>query len=221
LHPEAAQRAVEDRFIQQEGVVAVGEVDFVPGDVFVRGFELGFEGDGLGGWVDPVAGVGDNEVFGLGSFGLLELVVVDGAGEVEEGVGVEALGELVALVAEVAFDLELDTEAHVGLFLALESATELCFECFLAQKAEMTEHAGNTEAVVGWFILVVVATIKVRIPKDCLTSGLVESNLHCPMCTAGCREDTFANTVWKPNGPLEGLHATHRAASDREKFFDT
>ena len=132
--------------VEEEGIVTVGKVDFVSGDVLVRGLELRFEGDGLGGWVDPVAGVGNDEVVGLSSFGVLELVVVDGAGEVEEGVGVEALSELVALVVEIAFYLELDAEVHVGLFFALESATEFGFESFLAKETEVAESKARVSA---------------------------------------------------------------------------
>ncbi len=81
------------------------------------------EGLVLGGRKEPVTAVSDDQSAGLhAAKSVLERGVpagqvekVEGFGEVEIGVGIEAMDKAAALVAEVAFNLKLDIEKLAGL----------------------------------------------------------------------------------------------------------
>ena len=112
---EVADKVVELGGFEEEGVVTEVGVEFGVTGVFAGAEEGGGDGSILGGGEEPVAGEADHEgasfhggeggFEGAGALGEIELV--EGASDVEIGVGVEAVDEALALVAEVAFDFEL------------------------------------------------------------------------------------------------------------------
>lgn len=124
-----ADEAVEFLGFEQERIVAEIGGEFGVTGAFAGTEERESELAILLGREEPVAGETDDEGLGLdGSEGLLERAVgvgeielVEGAGDVEIRVGVEAVDKTLALVAQVALDFELDVEgvgvAVGGVFL--------------------------------------------------------------------------------------------------------
>ena len=74
-----------------------------------------------------------------------EVEIVHGAREVEIGVGVEALDEGDALVAQVALDLEIGVEREGRRVAVLELAAELPVQRRLGQIGDVRGHARDRE----------------------------------------------------------------------------
>jgi hypothetical protein len=93
--------------------------------------------------------------------------VVQRAGDQQVGVGVEVLAELVALVAQVALDLELDVlGAEVQLGVA-QLAAELGLHRIVRQVGDVADHAGHAQAALGHHAMgVEVAAVEVRVGHD-------------------------------------------------------
>ena len=118
---EAAHGREQLRLLQQEGVVALVGLDLDEADVGRHGVQRLHDLAALARRIEPVAGEGDHAEARLGALEGVgqhvavlggEVEVVDGAGDVEIAVGVEAVDEGGALVAQVALDLEVGVEAR-------------------------------------------------------------------------------------------------------------
>src|SRR5512147_906875 len=120
---EAADQGLEPVAGDQEGVVTPLGLDLAEAHVPPALFQRLDDVARLVGRVEPVRGEGDDQELGQrlgeGAHGraaavlLAQVVVVGRLGDVEEGVGVEAVDELPSLVAQVALHLEVRVEVEV------------------------------------------------------------------------------------------------------------
>src|SRR3546814_4278210 len=104
--------------------------------------------------------------------------VVHRAGDVEVGVGVEALHEAGALVAQVALDLEVGLEAEGQRVAVLQAAAELAVQRRLRQVGDVRGHARHGETAVGVLALgKVPPAAPVEIGHDRLAADLMEGDV--------------------------------------------
>ena len=78
-----------------------------------------------------------------------EVEIVHRPGDVEIGVGVEAVDEARALVAQIALDLEVGVEAEGRRVAVLQVAAELALQRRLRQIGDVRGHARHREALVA------------------------------------------------------------------------
>ena len=78
-----------------------------------------------------------------------EVEIVAGAGDVEIGVGVEAVDEGDALVAQIVLDLEVGVEAIGDAAPVLQVAAELAVQRRLGEIGDVRRHARDGEAALG------------------------------------------------------------------------
>ena len=78
-----------------------------------------------------------------------EVEIVAGAGDVEIGVGVEAVDEGGALVAQIALHLEVGVEALGDGRRVLQIAAELALQRRLGQIGDVRRHARHRQAALG------------------------------------------------------------------------
>jgi len=75
-------------------------------------------------------------------------------------------------------------------------------------------HAGNGEANPRAAVARIVAVVPGGILHDCLAADLVEGDGLGALSRGGGHRQDFFHEAGKFNGPLEHLHAAHRAAGD-------
>ena len=119
--------------VHEEGVVAVWRLQIAVGNLFA-GAEHGVGNlHRLFRREKPVRTQCDDENFALDGFERLfeaaelfgQVVFVDGAGDVKIGIGIESVDELIALVIQVTFHLEVRCEIGVGIDLVVFFPAEL------------------------------------------------------------------------------------------------
>src|SRR5919106_5156623 len=117
---EAGQHPVELRLVEQEGVVVAIGLDLAERDVGRHRVQRAHQIAALGGRKQPVGAERDHAKAGaraakrLGEHAALrsrQVEIVHRARDVEIGVGIEAVDETDALMAQVALDLEVGVEA--------------------------------------------------------------------------------------------------------------
>ena len=180
-------------------------------------------GAGLRGREEPIAADRhDQDTTGDGGEGLLETAVVlaqvelvHGAGHMQVGVGVEALYELLSLVLEVAFDLEIGLELvrhqrlDAGLVLAAAVAPELPAKHLLRDVGDVAELAGLGESNIGGAAgVVVVAVVPGGVGGDGVAGQRIEGQRLGG--ERGGRGDGHGmrDGVGVANHPVHHLHAT-------------
>ena len=118
---EAVDGGEQFRLVEQEGVVAAVGLDLDEGDRGAGGVQRMHDRAALLGREQPVAGEGDQAEArlrageGVGQPAAMvggEVEIIHRAGHVEIGIGVEAVDEGHALVAQIALDLEVGVEAE-------------------------------------------------------------------------------------------------------------
>ena len=178
--------------------------------------------------VQPVGGVADHEeprrdlLESVGERGAAvgQVEVVDGLRDEQEGVGVEALGEVVALVLEIALDRELGREIVAQLLALLQPPPELFPHGPVAQVRDVPDHPGDRKPVPGRLAAVVIAPGPVRVGVDRLPRDLVERDALRRYLGRGRQDDRAPDARGIRNGPLEGLHSAHAAADDGQQRVD-
>ena len=154
-------------------VFAVGHQGF---DQFVRtcgretpvGAEAGDEKIGLDAAQSSLQVVA---VFGGG------VEIVQGFGHQQVGVGIEAVGEFVALVAQIAFHFEIHVVVIVQAAVA-QGAAEFFAQSVFRQIGDVPHHAGDaqTAARLG-AVLRVVSFVEIRVGQDGLARHIVERDV--------------------------------------------
>src|SRR5205823_1215286 len=103
--------------------------------------------------------------------------IVHRAGQIEVGIGVEAIDESHALVAQVALDLEIGVETEGERFTVLQVAAELAVKGRLRQIGDVGSHARHGEPLSRTPAEIeILAAVPVRIGHDGLPSDLVEGD---------------------------------------------
>ena len=153
---EAADRGEQFRLVEQEGVMAAVGLDLDEGDRGAGGVQRMHDRAALLGREQPVAGEGDHAEARLGAGEGLgqpaamvggEVEIVHRPGHVEIGIGVEAVDEGHALVAQIALDLEIGVEAEGQRLAVLQIAAELAVQRRLRQIGDVGGHARHREAL--------------------------------------------------------------------------
>ena len=191
---------------------------------------------------EPVAGETDNE--GLGedggegvferAVGVVEIELVEGARDVEVGVGVETVDEGLALVAQVALDFELQVEVGGGgllcefgaqlraLFARLDRAPpEFAVHGGVGEVSNMRHHAGDGQADAGAALAGVIAVEPGRVLHDRLAADLVKGDGLSALARSGSHGEEAAGEAGEFDGEEHRGHAPHRAADDSVEFGDT
>ena len=116
---EAANDAEHFRLLEQEGVVALVGDDFGKRHPRARGVERMHDGAGFRGWEQPVAGERNHTEPGLRALESIgqhatgirrHIEVIHGPRQIEIRIGVKAVDERRALVAQIGFHLEIRVE---------------------------------------------------------------------------------------------------------------
>ena len=125
------------RLFEQEGVVALVGDDLGERDARAGGIERMHDGARFRGREQPVGGERDHAearrriLEGVGDHPVVvgsEVEIVHRAREIEIGIGVEALDERDALVAQIGFDLEIRVERKGRILAVLEFAAEFAVQ---------------------------------------------------------------------------------------------
>ena len=139
--------------------------------------------------------------------------MIDGPGDVEVRVGVEAIDETLALVAQVALDLELHVEGVGGAVGRIFfPASEFAVHAGVAQIGYVGHHTGDGEAHARTAALRVVAVVPLRILHDGLAAHLVEGDALGVLAGGRRHREQAAHKSGIFDAPLQHLHPAHRAA---------
>ena len=146
-----------------------------------------------------------------------EVEIVHGARDVEIGVGVEAIDEAQALMAQIALHLEVGVEAEGDLLAVLEVAAELLVQRVVRQIGDVRGHARDGEALARALALVEIAALApVGIGHHRLAADLVEGDVLRGMARRAGDRHRGEHAVLIGRGPFQHLHAAHRAAEHAE-----
>ena len=133
-------------------------------------------------------------------------------GHEQIGVRVKALGEALALVAQVAFHLKLHV-ARGAEVPGLQFAAKLLPHAEVRQVGDVADHARQAKAHVRVGVgraIVPVSVLRVR--GDGLAGDFVEGDVLRRELGGGGYQHRGANALRQVDGPLHGLHAAEAAA---------
>ena len=150
---------------------------------------------------------------------------VHGAGDGDVGVGVEAGDEVLALVVEVAGDVEAAVLSggggDEGVLVAV--AVGLAGEALLEQRhgfvADHAEGAGEGEAAGGAVAGLVVAALPGGVEHDGLALEMVEAEAHGAE-RGDADGDGAGDAIGEEDGPLEHLHAADGGSDGELEALD-
>mmetsp|Transcript_6973 Transcript_6973/g.29526 ORF Transcript_6973/g.29526 Transcript_6973/m.29526 type:complete len:380 (-) Transcript_6973:1175-2314(-) len=147
--------------------------------------------------------------------------VVECAGDQQIGVGVEVVAELVALVAQIAFDLELDLLRGVAELAGLELAAELLGHHIVAQIGDVADHPRHAQAALGDHAVgVEMAAVEVGVGDDGAPRHLVEGDVLRRQIGGGRDGDAMRQALGVAQRPVQGLHAAQAAAQHRRQLLN-
>ena len=174
----------------------------------------------------PVAGEGDEAEARLGAGESIgehpaviggEIEIVHGAGDVEIGVGVEAVDEAQALMAQIALHLKIGIEAEGDLVAILEIAAELVVQRIVGHVGDVRGHARHGEPFARAPALVEIAALApVGIGHHRLAADLVKGDVLRGVARGAGDRHRREHAVLIGCRPFQHLHAAHRAAEHRE-----
>ncbi|MCY1391568.1 hypothetical protein D9M71_64140 [compost metagenome] len=147
--------------------------------------------------------------------------VVQRLGHQQVGIGVEAPGELLALVAQVAFHLEFHAVEVVVELLALQPAAEFLAHGIVRQVGDVPHHACQHQAALGDHALFLeMAAVEIRVGEDGLAGHLVEGDVLCRELGRRGDGQAVAHALGVADGPLQGLHAAEAATDHGGPLLD-
>ena len=112
---------------------------------------------------------------------LRQIEIIHGAGDIEVGIGVEALDKGRSLVAQIAFHLEIGIEPE-GLFRAvLQPPPELLGQPRFRQIGDVRRHPGDRQAVFRALAAGIIAALPFGIGHDRLPPHFMKRNVLCGM----------------------------------------
>ena len=233
-----AHHALQFFDVGQEGIVARCGVEVAVRDLLLLAHERGHKFFRLLGHEEPVTAQRDDQhargdLLKSGveaAVALLDVVLVHGQRDVKIGVGVEALDELLALVLQIALDLEegaevaVDGVAEVGIGgqpLRSFVAAEFGLHELLRKVGDVGQLARAGETLAGQALAVVVVSgVPVGIRDDRVTADNVEGEgLRVEAGSRG-NHDSFVDLTGIADQPFEHLHAAEAAAHHRREPRD-
>ncbi len=152
-----------------------------------------------------------------------DVVEVHGLADHQVAVGVEAADELVAVVVEVALDLEALPQAGLVVLALGQLPAEAVGERVVGPERHLGHHAGDGQPLVGTVAglgVVVVAAAPAGVEPDRPPADRAPGDLLRRGLRAGGDGDERPHPVRVGDAPLEHLHAAHRAAEHREPALD-
>src|SRR5215467_3204953 len=155
---EAALDRKQFRLVEQEGVVALVSDNLGKGDAGAASVERVHDRARIRGREQPVGreryhteagrraleGVGENAVV-IRS----DVEIVHRTGEIEIGIGVEALDERDALVAQIALHLEVGVEGERRIVAVLKAAAEFAVQRGVREVGDVRAHARDRKSAPG------------------------------------------------------------------------
>ncbi|MPN01478.1 hypothetical protein SDC9_148687 [bioreactor metagenome] len=145
--------------------------------------------------------------------------VVERLGHQQIGVGVEVAGKLVALVAQVALDLEFDLVVEAPVLVAFGAAAgtaELLRHVLARQIGDVADHARQAQAAHRpRAVFVEMAAVEVGIGEDGLAGDVVEGDVLRGQFRRRGDDQRVAYPFRVGNGPAQRLHAAQTAAHHR------
>ena len=149
-----------------------------------------------------------------------QVEIVHRLGDVEVRVGVEAVDELAAAIAQVALHFEIHVEAEAEVLLAAQAAAELLAHGIVAHVGDVADHARHGEAARRRLLVVVVAVVEIGVGHDGLAAHFVEGDLLRAVARGGGDGDGADHGLGIGGRPFQRLHAAHRSAGDGEQALD-
>lgn len=185
---------------------------------------------GLIGRIQPVRGERDKQKSGIchgqgfsgRTVGIaqVQIEIICGLCDIEKGVGVEALHELLSLVVQITFDLKFGFETEGEPPSMAQFSPELQMHGLVREIGDVPDHAGHGQAQVRPHSVIVVAVPPIGIAHDGLPGHLVEGDgLGGMTACRGQGQDSFHH-VWIACGPLQNLHPAQGAADHGQQTFD-
>jgi hypothetical protein len=141
--------------------------------------------------------------------------------QIEIGVGVEALDKGRALVTQIAFDLEIRVEGKRRQLAILHAAAELAMQRGVREIGDVRGHARHREpAARKRRMLGIAALMPIGIGHHGLAAELVEGDVlgRVTRRAGGRHRREYALRIG--HGPLQHLHAAHRAADHAKQRID-
>ena len=146
-----------------------------------------------------------------------QIEIIHGAGDVEIGVGVEAVDEAQALMAQIALHLEIGVEAEGDLVAILEIAAELRVQRIVREIGDVRGHARHGKAFARALALVEIASLApIGIGHHGLAPDLVEGDVLRGVARGAGDRHRGEHAVLVGRGPFQHLHAAHGAAEHAE-----
>ena len=150
-----------------------------------------------------------------------EIEVVHRPRQIEVAVGVEALDERRALMAQIALHLEVGIEREGRHVAVLQPAAELAVQRRIGEIGDMRGHARDAKpAMRARAFGEIAAAAPVGIGHHRLTADLVEGDVLRRMPRAARDRQRGEHALRIGRRPLQHLHAAHRAADDAEQRLD-
>ena len=166
----------------------------------------------------------------IAAIGAGRIEVIQRAGDQQVGVGIKVIGKLIALVAQVALDLELHLLRAVAVIgagaglrnRAAQFATELGIHHVVAQIGDVANHAGDAQAALGYHAVAVkVAAVEVGVGDDGTARHFIKGNVFRREVGRAGHHDCAEQTVRIQQSPGGGLHATQAATHHRRQRLNT
>ncbi len=141
--------------------------------------------------------------------------------QVEIAVGIEPLDKRRALIAQVALDLEIRVERKRRQFAVLHPPPELAVQRGVGEIGDMSRHPGHREPAMRMSTPLEVAPVMpIRIGHHRLPAEFVKRDVLRGVPRAAGDRHHREHAVRISRGPLQRLHASHRAADDAQQRFD-
>jgi len=147
-----------------------------------------------------------------------DVEIVHRTREIEIRVGVEALHERDALVAQITLDLEVGIERKGGIGAVLQPTAELAVQSRVGQIGDVRAHARHRQPAARIGALEqVAAAAPLRIGHHRLAADLVKGDVLRRMPGRSRDRQRREYPLRIARCPLQHHHSAHRAAGDREQ----
>ncbi len=150
-----------------------------------------------------------------------DVEIVHRARQIEIAVGIEALDKGRALIAQIALDLEIGVERERRQLAVLHAPAELAMQRGVGEIGDVAGHARDGEPAMRLRALVEIApAAPVRIGHHGLAAEFVERDVLRRMARRAGDRHRREHALGIGRGPLQHLHAAHRAADHAEQRVD-
>ncbi|OQC06736.1 MAG: hypothetical protein BWX80_01425 [Candidatus Hydrogenedentes bacterium ADurb.Bin101] len=138
--------------------------------------------------------------------------VVHGLGDIQVGIGVEAVHKSLTLVVKIGFHVELALEMIPQLVAVAQRAPELAVHGLVGKIGDMGQHTGNGKSLAWPGTIPVGATLECRIRLNGVAADSVKRDLLGTIGMAGGDKDDGTCRVRIAGRPFQGLHAAQGTA---------